>query len=66
MTVVSRGVDFDTAPNPTQPYPPEKIPSLLGFQATRLAFEKMARNLNLTFNRVQSLFNEKNGEERIG
>ena len=61
-----RGVDFDTAPNPTQPYPPEKIPSLLGFQATRLAFEKMARNLNLTFNRVQSLFNEKNGEEELG
>jgi len=61
-----RGVDFDTAPDPTQPYPPEKIPSLLGFQATRLAFEKMARNLNLTFNRVQSLFNEKNGEEELG
>ena len=60
------GVDFDTAPDPTQPYPPEKIPSLLGFQATRLAFEKMARNLNLTFNRVQSLFNEKNGEEELG
>ena len=61
-----RGVDFDTAPDPTQPYPPEKIPSLLGFQATRLAFEKMARNLNLTFNRVQSLFKEKNGEEELG
>jgi len=26
----------------------------------------MARNLNLTFNRVQSLFNEKNGEEELG
>ncbi len=51
-----RGVDFDTAPNPTQPYPPEKIPSLLGFQSTRLAFEKMARNINLIFNRAQSLF----------
>ena len=61
-----RGVDFDTAPDPTQPYPPEKIPSLLGFQATRLAFEKMARKLNLTFNRVQSLFKEKNGEEELG
>lgn len=60
------GVDFDTVPDSTRPYPPEKIPSLLGFQATRLAFEKMARNLNLTFNRVQSLFNEKNGEEELG
>ena len=59
------GVDFDTVPDPTQPYPPEKIPSLLGFQATRLAFEKMARNLNLRFNRVQSLFNEKNGEKSL-
>ena len=59
------GVDFDTVPDPTRPYPPEKIPSLLGFQATRLAFEKMARNLNLRFNRVQSLFNEKNGEESL-
>ncbi len=59
------GVDFDTVPDPTRPYPPEKIPSLLGFQATRLAFEKMARNLNLTFNRVQSLFNEKNGEKSL-
>ena len=26
----------------------------------------MARNLNLTFNRVQSLFNEKNGEKELG
>jgi len=60
------GVDFDTAPDPTRPYPPEKIPSLLGFQATRLAFEKMARNLNLIFNRAQSLFKEKNGEEELG
>jgi hypothetical protein len=58
-----KGVDFDTAPEDQQS---KQMASLLGFQATRLALEKMARNLNLTFNRVQSLFEEKNGEQELG
>ena len=58
-----KGVDFDTAPEDQQS---THMSSLLGFQATRLALEKMARNLNLTFNRVQSLFEEKNGEQELG
>ena len=58
-----KGVDFDTAPEDQQS---KQMASLLGFQATRLALEKMARNLNLTFNRIQSLFEEKNGEQELG
>jgi len=53
------GLDFNTKYGDDAP--PEKIPALLGFQATKIAFEKMARELTLTFHRVQSLFEEKNG-----
>ncbi len=46
--------------------PPKKIPALLGFQATKIAFEKMARELTLTFHRIQSLFEETNGPRPVG
>ena len=59
-----QGLDFNTKYGADTP--PEKIPALLGFQASKIAFEKMARELTLTFHRIQSLFEETNGPGPTG
>ena len=59
-----QGLDFNTKYGANTP--PEKIPALLGFQAAKIAFEKMARELTLTFHRIQSLFEETNGPGPTG